>query len=59
MGVINNDDESVIFVFDKDLKNMKNVGFHPNTNKATVFLDFNDVAKIIDEHGNEIMYINI
>lgn len=58
-GVINNSDQSVIFVFDKDLKNMKNVGFHPNTNKATVFLDFNDVAKIIDEHGNEIMYINI
>ena len=58
-GVVNNDDESVIFVFDKDLKNMKNVGFHPNTNKATLFLDFNDVAKIIDEHGNEIMYISI
>lgn len=58
-GVINNSDQSVIFVFDKDLKNMKNVGFHPNTNKATVFLDFNDVVKIIEEHGNEIMYINI
>lgn len=58
-GVINNSDQSVIFVFDKDLKNMKNVGFHPNTNKATVFLDFNDVVKIIEEHGNNIMYINI
>ena len=58
-GVINNSNQSVIFVFDKDLKNMKNVGFHPNTNKATVFLDFNDVVKIIEEHGNKIMYINI
>lgn len=58
-GVINNDDESVIFIFDKDLKNKKNVGFHPNTNKATVFLDFNDVANIIWEHRNEIVYINI
>lgn len=58
-GVINNSDQSVIFVFDKDLKNMKNVGFHPNTNKATVFLDFNDLVKIIEEHGNNIMYINI
>lgn len=58
-GVINNSDQSVIFVFDKDLKNMKNVGFHPNTNKATVFLDFDEVVKIIKEHGNEIMYINI
>lgn len=58
-GVINNSDQSVIFVFDKELKNMKNVGFHPNTNKATIFLDFNDVEKIIKEHGNQIMYINI
>ena len=58
-GVINNSDQSVIFVFDKDLKNMKNVGFHPNTNIATVFLDFHDVVKIIEEHGNKIMYITL
>jgi len=58
-GVINNEDRSVIFVFDRELKNMKNVGFHPNTNKATVFLDFNDVEKIIKEHDNQVMYINI
>lgn len=58
-GVINNEDRSVIFVFDRELKNKKNVGFHPNTNTATVFLDFNDVEKIIKEHDNEVMYINI
>ena len=58
-GVINNDDRSVIFVFDKELKDKKNVGFHPNTNLATIFLDFNDVEKIIKDHGNDIMYINI
>ena len=58
-GVINDDDESVIFVFDKELIGKKNVGFHPNTNKATVFLDFDEVAKIIASHGNEIIYINM
>lgn len=58
-GVVNNKDKNVIFVFDKELIGKKNVGFHPNTNKATVFLDFDEVVKIIKEHGNEIMYINI
>ena len=58
-GVVNNKDKNVIFVFDKELIGKKDVGFHPNTNKATVFLDFDEVVKIIKEHGNEIMYINI
>ena len=58
-GVINNEDRSVIFVFDNELKNKKNVGFHPNTNKATVFLDFNDVEKIIRDHDNDVLFINI
>lgn len=58
-GVINDENQSVIFVFDKELIGKKNVGFHPNTNKATVFLDFDEVAKIIKKHGNEIIYINM
>ena len=57
-GVINDENQSVIFVFDKELIGKKNVGFHPNTNKATIFLDFDEVAKIIKKHGNEIIYIN-
>lgn len=58
-GVINDDSQSVIFVFDKDLKGKKLVGFHPNTNKATIYLDFDNVANIIEEHGNEIIYIDL
>lgn len=58
-GVINDENQSVIFVFDKELIGKKNVGFHPNTNKATIFLDFDEVAKIIKKHGNEIIYINM
>lgn len=58
-GVINDDSKSVIFVFDEELKDKKDVGFHPNTNKATIYLDFNEIEKIIKEHGNEIMYIKL
>lgn len=58
-GVINDDSKSVIFVFDKDVQNEQKVGFHPNTNKATVYLAFKDVKKIIEDHGNDVVFIKI
>ena len=39
------------------IKNVNNVGFHPNTNKATIFLAFKDVKDIIEKHGNSVMFI--
>ena len=58
-GVINDASKSVKFVFDKDVVGQKKVGFHPNTNTATVFLDFEDVKRIIEEHGNEVIIIDV
>lgn len=58
-GVINDDSKSVIFIFDKEIQNEKKVGFHPNTNKATIYLEFKDVKKIIEEHGNDVIFIKL
>ena len=58
-GVLNDDSKSVIFIFDKEIQNEKKVGFHPNTNKATVYLDFMDVKKIIEDHGNDVVFVKI
>ena len=58
-GVINDESKSVVFVFDEELKNKENVGFHPNTNKATVYLKFNDLKDIIKEHGNQVLFIRL
>ena len=58
-GFINDESKSVIFIFDKELQSKKMVGFHPNTNKATIFLDFDDVKKLIDKHGNDILFIKL
>lgn len=38
ISILNNEDKKVTVVFDKDLKGQEKVGFHPNTNKATVYL---------------------
>ena len=58
-GVINDESTSVIFIFDRELQNKDRVGFHPNTNKATVYLPFNDVKKIIEDHGNDVVFITL
>lgn len=58
-GILNNEDKKVVVVFDKDLIGQEKVGFHPNTNKATVYLAFSDVENMVKEHGNEILYITL
>lgn len=58
-GVINDNSKSVIFVFDKDVEKQTKVGFHPNTNKATIYLAFKDVKKIIQDHGNDVIFIRL
>lgn len=58
-GILNDINKEVIVVFDEELKNKELVGFHPNTNEATVYLKFNDLENIIKEHGNKIIYINL
>ena len=59
MGVINDESKSVIFVFDKEIQNEQRVGVHPNTNKATIYLPFKDIRNIIEEHGNDVLFIRI
>ena len=58
-GVINDESKSVIFIFDKEIQDEKRVGFHPNTNTATIYLAFKDVKKIIEDHGNDVVFIRL
>lgn len=56
LGILNDESESVIMVFDRDLVGNKAVGVHPNDNTATIWLDFKDLKEIIKKHGNEIIF---
>ncbi|MDO5096798.1 MAG: prolyl-tRNA synthetase associated domain-containing protein [Peptostreptococcaceae bacterium] len=61
LAAINNPDNTVEFIFDKDIKNEKNLGIHPNDNTATLFLSFDDVLKVLKKTGHDfdIQYISI
>ena len=58
LGFIYDKNSDVIFVFDKELIN-KTIGVHPNRNDYTIFIRFNDLIKLIEEHGNKIVYLDI
>jgi Ala-tRNA(Pro) deacylase len=59
LGIINDINSEVTCVFEKEIKDDQIVGVHPNTNKATIYLKYSDLIKIIKEHGNNIMFIEI
>ena len=59
LGIINDEKHCVDIVIDEDLKNQTIIGVHPNVNTATVFLNYNDMIKFINNFGNEIFYVNI
>ena len=54
LGVLNNEEKNVIVVFDKSLQNQQ-IGIHPMENTATIFMAFEDVEKLVEDHGNPIV----
>lgn len=58
-GILNDKECRVELVFDKDLIGKEKVGFHPNINTATLWLKFEDLLKVIEKNGNNIIYIKL
>ena len=58
LGFIYDENFEVIFVFDKELIN-KTIGVHPNRNDYTIFIKLKTLVKLIEEHGNKIIYLDI
>ena len=58
-GILNDDDRAVEVVVDKDLLSLARIGVHPNENTATVWISFQDLQRVIQEHGNDVIPIEI
>lgn len=59
LGIINDEERAVEIVFDGSLAGRDYVGVHPNDNTATVLLSYEDLCKVITNHGNPIHVINL
>lgn len=57
-GLINNANHDVEVVIDAGIKNQPVLGFHPNTNTATVFISYDDFMKFIKDCGNPVKFVN-
>ena len=59
LGVLNDTQKAVEIYIDEDFQTEMRFGCHPNDNTATVFLDFQDLMKLLLEHGNRVGFIKI
>lgn len=55
-GIINDNDNKVILVIDRDLKDKKLL-FHPNTNTKTISIDYDDLIKFIEFEKHNYIFI--
>lgn len=56
LGILNDESKNVTVVFDEDLQANDAVGVHPNDNTASIWLKFSDLRRIIEGHGNKIVF---
>lgn len=52
-GLLNDEERKVKFFIDKNYAGQI-MGIHPNENTATLWIGYEDVIRIVKEHGNEV-----
>ena len=57
-GLINDPAHTVELVIDESIKGQELLGFHPNTNTATVWVSYDGFMKFAASCGNKILYVN-
>jgi len=58
-GILNDGERKVEVVFDRDLTAKQRLGIHPNDNTATVWIAFEDLKRVIEQHQNPVHYVDI
>jgi len=56
-GVLNDTENAVNVVIDKDLAGYEFIGVHPNDNRATVWIAVGDLEKVLKLAGHKVQYI--
>lgn len=58
LGILNDERKEVTVVFDSALRG-KPIGIHPMENTATIFMAFEDVLRLVEEHGNPVVMCDL
>lgn len=58
LGFLYDQNHEVIFVFDQELVD-QTIGVHPNYNDTTLFLACDDLIRLIENHNNQVLTIQL
>ena len=58
-GLLNNKDHDINVYIDKDILNERLITFHPNDNRATIFIRVDDMLRILDDLKYEYKIIDL
>lgn len=58
LGILNDSGHRVHFYLDAEFTGNK-IGVHPNDNTATVWMQAEDLLRLIQEHGNEAEFAQL
>lgn len=59
LGLINDTDDVVEVLFDKELKRKELLAVHPNCNTASILISFENLEKFVKATNHNIKYINL
>ena len=58
LGILNDEGREVIVVFADNILPDEIIAVHPNDNTSSALMKFADLVSVIEEHGNQIMYVD-
>lgn len=58
-GLINDSEQHVFLFIDSDLKDVSEISFHPNDNRASVVVKGGEFFRFLNERGNKYSFIDV
>lgn len=58
-GLINDSDNAVKLILDKELQNVAQISFHPNDNTASLIISHHGMMKFLENCGNHYEFITL
>lgn len=59
LGIVNDENKFVKVIIDRDIKKLEFIGVHPIENTATVWINVEDLQKLIKSNGNFINFVSM
>ncbi|PKN95828.1 MAG: prolyl-tRNA editing protein, partial [Chloroflexi bacterium HGW-Chloroflexi-5] len=58
-GLIHDETHHVYLFLDENLKKLPKISFHPNDNRASLVIDFQDFVKFLNASGNDYEFLEL